>query len=208
MSRRIRKLTTKGNSEVNPKEEEKTIGKESGSIMEKITNPEIVGPGIWFTIHLMAYHATDPLKKQQFMEYMRMVVDNLKCEKCRMHAKRYLEEHPMEPYLNLKNMAGQDIGLFKWTWIFHNAVNSRLGKPILDWDTAYAMYSSPDFLVCKGSCGEDVYKASQSTGTSWGPVQHINTDSTMGVSYFSGNRDQVGGRGTSMNGFRLVAKNV
>jgi hypothetical protein len=48
---------------------------------------------------------------------------------------------------------GKDVGLFKWAWLFHNAVNQRLKKPIVSWSEAKRMYS-PDEGVCTSDCGQ------------------------------------------------------
>ena len=45
--------------------------------------------------------------------------------------------------------------MFEYTWIFHNNVNSRLGKKLIDWETAYNMYSNPGSMVCTRSCGDE-----------------------------------------------------
>jgi hypothetical protein len=47
------------------------------------------------------------------------------------------------------------LGLFIWTWKFHNAVNTRLRKPVMSWDTAYSLYSelqNNNNLVCSKTC--------------------------------------------------------
>ena len=45
--------------------------------------------------------------------------------------------------------------MFKWSWKFHNSVNSRIGKPVLDWDTTYNLYSDPGVMVCTKSCDQE-----------------------------------------------------
>jgi hypothetical protein len=126
-----------------------------------LAKPERFGPGVWFTIHLYARHATTEEKKKAFIDYMNLIVANLKCKDCRHHATQYVMTHPIEDYFNVKDNNNQDIGLFKWTWTFHNAVNSRLKKPLMDWDTAYNMYSDPNVGVCTSACGDDPSPASQ-----------------------------------------------
>ena len=61
----------------------------------------------------------------------------------------------MEQYLDLSiDIANEklDLGLFIWAWKFHNAVNSRINKPIMGWDTAYNLYSEKESLVCSKNC--------------------------------------------------------
>ena len=124
-------------------------------VTDKNSDPKVWGPGAWFTMHVYARNSTTPEAKKSFINYCRIIISNLKCEKCRAHALDYLNQHPIDDFLNIKSNDGADIGMFKWTWMFHNAVNSRLGKPIFDWDTAYVMYSDTNYGICQKSCGED-----------------------------------------------------
>ena len=56
------------------------------------------------------------------------------------HAHDYLMEHPMEPYRDIKDDSGIPCGMFMWSWEFHNAVNERLGKKVIDYNDAYELY--------------------------------------------------------------------
>ena len=55
--------------------------------------------------------------------------------------------------MNLINQDGEEVGFFKWSWIFHNAVNSRLEKPIISWETALSMYYSN--TTCSKNCQKE-----------------------------------------------------
>lgn len=122
--------------------------------LDKITDPSSWGVGCWYSIHTYAMNAKTDDTKKAFMDYMKIICTNIKCENCRGHATEYLEKHPIKDFHNIKNEHGEDIGMFKWTYLFHNAVNSRLGKPQMLWETAYSMYS-PTSPVCVQGCGED-----------------------------------------------------
>lgn len=132
-----------------------TVGYDPKEIT-RMSDPKTFGPGQWQGIHIYASHATTDELKRAFMEYMQIIADNLKCDKCRQHAMDYLAKNPMKDYLNIKNADGVDIGMLKWTWIFHNSVNSRLGKPLMDWETCYAMYGDKTAGVCQKDCGDSV----------------------------------------------------
>jgi hypothetical protein len=121
----------------------------------RMSDPKTFGPGQWQAIHIYAKHATTDETKRAFVDYIMMIANNLKCEKCRMHALDYLAKNPLKDYFNIKNAQGVDIGMLKWTWIFHNSVNSRLGKPLMDWETCYAIYGDSNSGVCQKDCGED-----------------------------------------------------
>lgn len=106
------------------------------------SNPRQIGPGIWYSIHILAKNAITEAKKNEFIDYMYLLSVEFPCGNCRNHIQVYLNEHPFDPFMNLVNEKGEDVGMFKWTWMFHNAVNARLHKPILDWDTAWEMFET------------------------------------------------------------------
>jgi hypothetical protein len=106
------------------------------------SNPDRIGVGIWYTLTLMAKHAVTDVKKNEFIDYVYLLSVEFPCGKCRIHFQEYLREHNFENYMNLKDDAGNDIGMFKWVWMFHNAVNMRLHKPFVDFQTAWEMFDT------------------------------------------------------------------
>ena len=116
------------------------------------SDPKYIGPGTWSALHTMASNSKDP---KVFFEQLRIIVDNFKCMDCRKHAQEYLQEHPFDMYFTMKDSKGRLIGPARYMWEFHNTVNRRLGKPLLDWETAWNLYSQPDFGICAAGCGEE-----------------------------------------------------
>ena len=116
------------------------------------SNPSTLG-AIWFTIHILAKHADTPERKSQFIDYMHLLSVEFPCGKCRTHIQEYLRDHPFEPFMNMINEKGEDVGMFKWSWMFHNTVNLRLHKPFVDWDTAWEMFDTGREVCtnCSGS---------------------------------------------------------
>lgn len=104
------------------------------------TNPKYIGPGTWNVIHTLAYNAKTKEDKECFIKQMNLICKQFPCETCRGHCKQYIKENPMEDYLNVVT-EGKKLGLFTWTWKFHNAVNFRIGKPNLSWEMALHIYS-------------------------------------------------------------------
>jgi hypothetical protein len=90
-------------------------------------DPKIIGPGIWTTIHLLSIK--DP---ELFRSYLKFIQENFPCIICRNHINEYFKNNPIE---NIKT--GEE---FKWSWMFHNEVNIRLGKSYMGWSTAYKIY--------------------------------------------------------------------
>ena len=135
--------------------EYKDVGNEN---LKKLADPRSFGPGGWLMIHILAYNATSERNKKAFERDMANICSGLKCHTCQGHCGKYLADNPMRDreYWNAKDEEGRDIGMFKWSWAFHNAVNKRLGKPILDYDTAYHLYSNSPDTVCTKDCEEDI----------------------------------------------------
>jgi hypothetical protein len=123
--------------------------------MQKLlSDPVKLGPGIWYTIHIKAKLATNEKAKQEFVDYMYLLHDEFPCLNCRKHIQEYMSSHPFDLFENMTNENGKEIGMFKWTWMFHNAVNTRLNKPYLDWETAREMYNIDyDNIVPCTHCG-------------------------------------------------------
>jgi hypothetical protein len=44
--------------------------------------------------------------------------------------------------------------MFKWIWSLHNSVNIRLGKPLIDFDTAYNLFDPNIMAPCNTGCSE------------------------------------------------------
>ena len=124
--------------------------------LKKLADPRSFGPGGWLMIHILAYNAISKRDKESFKRDMSNICAGLKCHTCKEHCGKYLKDNPVKDYWNIKDEEGNDIGAFKWSWAFHNAVNARLGKAVLDFDTAYHLYSDSPDTVCTKDCEEDV----------------------------------------------------
>jgi hypothetical protein len=119
----------------------------------KITNPAVFGPGIWYNIHIHARDATSEDKKKKFKDFIENTISNLPCSTCQEHATTYYKSNPLSHFWTVKEN-GNEIGLLKWTWNFHNTVNNRLKKPYMSWEVAKMLYS-PDSGVCTEVCGAE-----------------------------------------------------
>ena len=116
------------------------------------SNPAVIGVGIWILLHIKSKHATTLQTKNEFIDLMYLLSVEFPCGKCRGHIQEYLRDHPFEPFMNMLNEKGEDVGMFKWTWMFHNTVNNRIHKPHMEWVTAWGMYNS-DIEPCT-DCGD------------------------------------------------------
>ena len=128
-------------------------------IKKQISNPATFGPGIWYVIHLKAKNAKDESAKIQFKNFLEDVIQNLPCSTCQQHATTYYQSNPLKDYWYVKEN-GEEIGLFKWTWNFHNTVNNRLKKPYVNWENAKMLFDT-ESGVCTSDCGGDNHHEEQ-----------------------------------------------
>jgi hypothetical protein len=105
--------------------------------------------GIWFSIHTYAKSANDFESKRSFINFIKNLSENFPCEACGKHFRDYLKENPIEYYIRSDD--NENLGCFRWSYIFHNAVNSRLKKKVLDWETAKSLYYN---TVCNKGCND------------------------------------------------------
>ena len=123
-------------------------------LKKKISNPASFGPGIWHNMHVMARDATTEDKKKKFKDFLEYIISNLPCSTCQQHASDYYKANPLNSFWNVKE-DGNEVGMFKWAWNFHNTVNNRLKKPYVNWEVAKMLYSEEDG-VCTSECGDTV----------------------------------------------------
>ncbi len=106
-------------------------------------DPKIIGPGIWFIIHHKASKAITLETKLEFIQFIKELSIEFPCVVCSEHMIEYIKNHPFDSFMDI-TVDDRDIGMFKWSWIFHNNVNTRLRKSYMDWNTAYKIYLSSD----------------------------------------------------------------
>lgn len=114
------------------------------------TDPTIIGPIIWNLLHKQSYNAQTPEKERRFITLMEDICYDFPCKACRGHCTEYIKNHPMLDYAGSMT-EGKRLGLFIWTWKFHNAVNARLKKPIMSWSTALSLYGEEP-KICSAAC--------------------------------------------------------
>jgi hypothetical protein len=87
------------------------------------------GPLLWERLHRWALRPPVP----DPAEWLGAFRCQIACGACRLHWDALLAQAP--------RAAAED--LFTWTVRLHNAVNTRLGKPVMDLPTAHARWSAP-----------------------------------------------------------------
>lgn len=132
------------------------------------SKPEVAGPGLWLAIHLMASNIKNDLDKTAFIKFMKILASNLPCPACRQHMTQYLIDNPLEIHFDV------DDGFFIYSINFHNYVNRRLGKPLMEYEEAVAIYRKEPDQVCTINCGDEDQPASVESQPSYNftPIQH------------------------------------
>lgn len=133
--------------------EEGTTGKLSD--YADATNPKYIGPGIWSIMHRRARRLRTHEQQVQFIDFVKDICYGFPCKVCKGHCSDYIKAHPLEEFIDVyMEIDGKLVllGLFVWTWRFHNSVNGRLSKPLMSWDTAYNLYTEGDTLICNKNC--------------------------------------------------------
>ena len=119
------------------------------------TDPKYIGPGVWNMIHKRAFKARSISEQKDFIKFMNETCNEFPCTVCRGHCQEYIKNNPLTDYLDTSidiDGVSMKLGMFLWSWKFHNAVNHRLSKPVMSWDTAYNLYSDSESLVCSKAC--------------------------------------------------------
>lgn len=89
--------------------------------------------GKWDDIHQMGLAARTERDCQSFASCLRIICYTHYCGNCRQHATAYMEKYPPESYF---------ANCFYYTVAFHNNVNARLGKRVIDYQLATAWYTN------------------------------------------------------------------
>lgn len=93
--------------------------------------PEKWGPYYWGALHLAALGCPDAQVLRTFIECYKTV---LPCLSCRAHFTQVLDENPVPD-------SPDPMAIFKWSVDVHNIVNVRLGKPVIEYEEALAIWT-------------------------------------------------------------------
>jgi hypothetical protein len=105
------------------------------SVYDIKSDPKKTGPGMWLTIHILAFNSTTIDSQKIFCSTIKIICSNIPCSNCRQHAMDYIESNPPEKYISEDSKS-----IFKWSCDFHNDVNKRTNSTILDPNILYSKY--------------------------------------------------------------------
>lgn len=103
-------------------------------------DPKVWGPKFWFSLHVgsLAYPVSpSPTYVTRMKWFIMGLPVMLACDTCKDHATAYImsRNHEMDKITSCRDE------VFKFFVDFHNAVNERLGKPFMSYETARTLYS-------------------------------------------------------------------
>lgn len=117
------------------------------------TDPKKFGPGMWLSIHQDAVIADKVVRPEVFTIPLSYKASQFPCEKCKEHFLKYLLNNDPAAYKRVN--PSETHPMAKWSFNFHNAVNGRLGKPLMTWSTFLSMYVYDNSSsVCTAGCGQ------------------------------------------------------
>ena len=92
------------------------------------------GPAAWRFLHIASF-AMDTFNAERVVQALESFGHLLPCDECKTHYANYLNKNPPGAQIQSKE------DMQKYLVNVHNAVNDRLGKPILSFDNAVDLYS-------------------------------------------------------------------
>ncbi len=104
------------------------------------SSPDVWGPSFWFTLHNGAIKYplnASPIWAERMKGFILGMQVMIPCEKCADHAISYIESN----YDRLDDIVSGRDKLFKFFVDFHNKVNERYGKAVMNYEDAYRLYS-------------------------------------------------------------------
>lgn len=105
--------------------------------MQRYTSLE-ANIGRWDTIHSVGANADQVNNlptRRVYAFIVRLVVDNHPCQECRDHGTRWLSMNPPEAHFNRLD------GCLYHSWLFHDSVNARIGKPRIPYPVVRSWYA-------------------------------------------------------------------
>ena len=99
----------------------------------------------WVTLHSLSFaypQNPTPQQKRDMFELLRAFGRLLPCEVCRTHYAAYMERHRLFSPASTALQSRATLSAFLVD--FHNSVNRRLGKRVVDYETAKRMHTTTD----------------------------------------------------------------
>ena len=105
-------------------------------------DPSVWGPSFWLSLHNGAVRypvKASPTYQHRMKGFILGIPYMLPCDECRQHALAFIDSRASQ----LDSIVSGRHNLFNYFVDFHNQVNARYGKPLVSYEQAYKLYSSP-----------------------------------------------------------------
>lgn len=123
------------------------VDQDPTNVIRKVSNPpgrntvspDVWGPDMWRSFHRMAKYYPDYASKiwcHNTRSFIFGIPYMLPCDTCAEHARQYLEENRYVIDEAVKSRRS----LFDFFVEFHNYVNRRYGKPVMNSDDVWDLY--------------------------------------------------------------------
>lgn len=97
---------------------------------------QFFGPSTWRALHAITFtfpeNPTDK-DKQEYLDFVQALSKVLPCPQCRSHMMDYIKNNPID--------VSSQLAFSKWGVDFHNAVNQRIGKPVIPYENVRKRYA-------------------------------------------------------------------
>lgn len=115
--------------------------------LNKLSDRDYIGPGVWFMLHLIAAHAESSRElKDSYPHIIELLTQTFPCDECRGHFNSMVNKLPVEYFRDMRN------GYFSWSYKAHSLVNQRLGKETPNYQEALTWFKNPSSNC--SSCGK------------------------------------------------------
>lgn len=105
-----------------------------------------IGSGLWYSIHTQSKYVNTKKDLNEFINFFENLIINIPCPVCREHAASYYAMNKIDDsILGSFYYENVDVSVFKWTYDFHNNVNHRLGKKVMEFSFAVNLYMKEFF---------------------------------------------------------------
>ena len=115
----------------------------SEKVSDKVSDGKEWLVGWWAQYHKDSFEADkDPEMRKNMVKRLHFHANTFPCETCRPHFKSFVTHNPPEEAPSLS----------VYIWNFHNQVNVRLGKPIMEYDTCVKVWGTGGTGPACSSC--------------------------------------------------------
>ena len=114
-------------------------GYEDSCLAYSASLPEVFGPPLWWVIHTTAAtypKAPDPQRQEECVSFVQALPGMVPCSACGAHLRSELAQHDIAAAC-----ASSKALSHMWCRV-HNAVNARLGKPLMDCNLVQEEYET------------------------------------------------------------------